>query len=54
MKEDLTIEINPVQAGEGTPAPDNVRPIIGTTAVNIWLSATKPKHYGVFWEILDI
>ena len=40
---DLVIDINPVQAGSGDPAPDNVRPISGwtgakinRTAENIW------------------
>ena len=32
----LTVGIEPVQAGSGTPSPDNVRPISGWTGCNIW------------------
>ena len=32
---DLLIEIEPVQAGSGDPAPDNVRPITGWTGANV-------------------
>ena len=33
--EGLTVDIEPVQAGEGDPSPDNVRPISGWTGANI-------------------
>lgn len=31
----LVVDINPVQAGSGTPAPDNVRPISGRSSVEV-------------------
>lgn len=34
--EDLTVAINPVQSGTGTPSPDNVRPISGHSSLNVW------------------
>lgn len=34
--DDLTIDINPVQAGTGDPAPDNVRAISGWTGANVF------------------
>lgn len=32
----LNVNIDPVQAGSGDPSPDNVRPISGWSAVNVW------------------
>lgn len=32
----LIVNIDPVQSGSGDPAPDNVRPITGHSAVNVW------------------
>ena len=37
--DDLTIDINPVQAGTGDPAPDNVRAISGWTGANVYRQA---------------
>ena len=36
---DLTVAIEPVQAGTGDPSPDNVRPISGWTGANVFLQA---------------
>lgn len=34
-------QITPVQAGEGDPSPDNVRPIRGWDAANLWVGGTN-------------
>ena len=36
----LLVNIDPVQAGSGDPSPDNVRPISGWSAVNVWVKPT--------------
>lgn len=36
----LVANIDPVQAGSGDPSPDNVRPISGWSAVNVWVKPT--------------
>lgn len=33
---DLKVNISAIQSGTGTPAPDNIRPITGYNAVNVW------------------
>lgn len=33
---DVTVEIVPTQEGAGDPSPENVRPIVGWNAVNVW------------------
>ena len=49
---DLTVSIEPVQAGTGDPSPTNVRPISGwtganvsRTGVNVWDEETQPGYY---------
>lgn len=36
----LIVNIEPVQEGSGDPSPDNVRPISGWSAVNVWVKPT--------------
>lgn len=36
----LLVDIEPVQTGTGVPSPDNVRPISGWSAVNVWVNPT--------------
>lgn len=49
---DLTVNIEPVQAGSGAPSPTNVRPITGWTGCNIHVSPTTTGGtvYPVSWE----
>ena len=49
---DLTVNIEPVQAGSGDPSPTNVRPISGWTGCNIHVSPTTTGGtvYPVSWE----
>lgn len=48
------VEINPVQAGSGTPSPDNVRPITGWTGCEVVVSPTEDAQDGtthpVSWQ----
>lgn len=44
--QNVTIAIDPVQAGTGDPSPDNVRPITGWTGCNIY---DDPAHGGLIW-----
>ena len=41
---DLSVDIEPIQAGSGDPSPDNVRPISGWTEANIY---DDPKYAGL-------
>lgn len=46
----LLVNIDPVQEGTGDPSPDNVRPISGWSAVNVW---NDPKYGGnIEWNQL--
>lgn len=36
----LSVSLEPIQSGSGAPSPDNVRPITGHTAVNVWVQPT--------------
>ena len=45
----LRIGIDPVQAGTGDPSPDNVRPISGWSAVNVW--RTGVNVWDEEWEL---
>ena len=49
---DLTVSIEPVQAGSGDPSPTNVRPITGWTGCNIHVSPTTTGGtvYPVSWQ----
>lgn len=40
----LSVAINPVQSGSGDPSPDNVRPITGHSAVNVWQAGKNLYH----------
>ena len=44
-------QIEPVQAGSGTPSPDNVRPITGWTGVEIVVSPTTDEADGQIYSI---
>ena len=44
----LLIPFTPVQSGTGDPSPENVRPISGTSGVNVW--HTGANLCGVEWE----
>lgn len=44
--QNVTIAIQPVQAGSGDPSPDNVRPISGWTGANVY---NDPAHGGLIW-----
>ena len=52
---DLSVDIEPVQAGSGDPSPDNVRPISGWTGVNVYRTGKNlfgyslPIHKG-YWS----
>ena len=57
---EITSQIVPVQAGNGDPSPDNVRPIRGWTEANLWVAGKnlignfKPGEndvFGVAWSI---
>ena len=45
------VEINPVQAGSGTPSPDNVRPITGWTGCNLVVSPTEDAQDGTTYPV---
>lgn len=58
---DVQVEITPTQEGTGDPSPENVRPIVGWDAVNVWragknlldwskVSASVYSHYGLSFE----
>lgn len=40
----LMIDVQPVQSGSGDPSPDNVRPISGFSAVNVWQTGKNLYH----------
>lgn len=46
----LTVSVEPVQSGSGTPAPDNVRTITGWTAANIYVSPTNDPADGTTYS----
>lgn len=46
------VTINPVQEGSGDPSPDNVRPISGWTACNVY-STDAIHHYGAVWDTVN-
>ena len=48
---DVTIAIEPVQAGSGDPSPTNVRPISGWTGANVVLSPTTDAQDGTTYPI---
>lgn len=39
--ESLSVSMGPIQSGSGDPSPDNVRPIAGRTALNVYVSSTQ-------------
>lgn len=45
------VEINPVQAGSGTPSPDNVRPITGWTGCEVVVSPTQDEQDGTTYPV---
>lgn len=49
----LLVSMEPIQSGSGTPAPDNVRPISGSTGLTIYVSPTHnvadATTYSVDW-----
>lgn len=45
------VNIEPVQAGSGTPAPDNVRPITGWTGCNVVVSPTEDAQDGTVYPV---
>lgn len=47
----LVVAINPVQAGSGDPAPDNVRPISGWTGANVVVSPTQDAADGTTYSL---
>lgn len=47
------VTINPVQEGSGDPSPDNVRPISGWTACNVY-STDAIHHYGAVWDTVSV
>ena len=48
---DLTVSIEPVQAGSGDPSPSNVRPITGWTGCNVVVSPTNSAQDGTTYNI---
>lgn len=51
---DVTVDIEPIQEGSGDPSPENMRPILGWTGVNIYVSPTLSTEdatvYPVSWS----
>ena len=51
---ELVVDINPVQSGSGDPSPNNVRPISGWTAAQIWVDDTHDTSaqadYNISWQ----
>lgn len=41
---DVTVTMEPIQAGEGDPSPDNVRPISGRSSVKVTVSNENESH----------
>lgn len=37
---DISVDLEPIQAGTGDPSPDNIRPISGRSAVNVYVEET--------------
>ena len=51
---DLSVDIEPVQAGSGDPSPDNIRPISGWTECKVYVSpTTDPADATVYTIDLD-
>lgn len=51
MVEDVKIKIAPIQSGSGDPSPENIRPISGWDAVNVYVSPTTDAEDGDTYPI---
>lgn len=51
---DVSVTMQPIQSGSGTPSPDNVRPISGRTGLNVYRTGFNlcqdSVHINHFWE----
>ena len=50
----LVVDINPVQAGSGTPAPDNVRPISGWSSVGVTVEGKNLLDYDTYFSAFKV
>lgn len=50
----LVVDINPVQAGSGTPAPDNVRPISGRSSVGVTVAGKNLLDYDTYFSAFKV